>query len=243
MKIKKYMLFITKTAQKTVQKIAQKIVLVLIIVSFISCNNEEKVESVLLEKITTENLIEISDKISKNKNIQAEDLDYFLGYLNSYSGYRDSIFGKSPIEMINSQKNRELESKKQTLLQVAKKNTFNHSFAIVLDEIKPYDETDKMPVNLFIYKMSNMSKKTITKVEGFIEFYDNQSTLIKKYGVSVDYVIEPNKAITQQYPYNHDITNPRDIYIRENYKNTLIVWKPIKITFKDGSIIDLNIVL
>ena len=219
------------------------IIFFIIVVSFISYHKEEKVESVLLEKITTENLIDISDKISKNKNIQVEDLDYFLSYLNTYSAYRDSIFGKSPIEIINSQKNREIESKKQTLMQVAKKNTFNHTFAIILDEIKPYDETGKMPINLFIYKMSNMSKKTITKVEGFIEFYDNQSTLIKKYGVSVDYVIEPNKAITQQYPYNHDITNPRDIYIRENYKNTLIVWKPMKITFKDGSVIDMNIVL
>lgn len=214
----------------------------LITIVLASCNNEKPQNSELLkQKITKENLITLSNKLIEDKNISPIEIDYFMSYLNDNGRFKDSIFGKTINEIIQSQKSKDLKNKQVTLNQIAKKTTFNHTFAILVDEIKPFDEEGKKPVNLFIYQMSNMGSKTIKQVEGFIEFYDAQSTLIKKYGVNMEYNLEPGKAVTQQFPYDHDSDNPRDIYIRTNYKNTIIVWNPVKMKFADGSVIDLSL--
>lgn len=205
-----------------------------------SCETNNKVIE-LDTKITPENLTTIVEKISTNDKVESAKIDLLISYFNNYSSFRDSLIGKTLNEIIESELKRERNNKSLTFKQLSKNLAFNNTFAIVLDTIKTYDEDNKIPINLFIYSMKNMGNKTIKSVNGFIEFYDGQNNLIKKYGVDFKYKLLPGKTVSQQYPYDHDPNNPRDIYIRTSYKNTIIIWKPIKLEYEDGSVLDLSI--
>jgi hypothetical protein len=219
----------------------KKILMILTLVSLIiSCNDDRQVLELNTE-ITTENITKIVDKISENKEIDNQKIDLIINYFNNYSNYRDSLIGKTLNEILESETKKERTKKNQIIKQLSKNIAFNNTFAIVLETIKTYDEENKIPINLFIYAMKNMGNKTIKSVNGFIEFYDGQNNLIKKYGVEFNYKLLPGKSVTQQFPYDHDPNNPRDIYIRTSYKSTIIIWKPIRLVYEDGTLIDLSI--
>lgn len=210
---------------------------------FNSCDNQNKPQSsnYLNEKITSENLIQLSEKLVADNSITVADIDYVNSYLGNFGIYRDSILGKTLGEIITSQKSKDLKNKKIFLSQLSKKTAINHTFAIVLDSITAFDEVGKKPVSLFYYQMANIGNKDLKQVEGFIEFHDAQGTLIKKFGVNMQYNLKAGNTVSQRFPYDFDGNNPRDIYVRENYKNSVIVWVPQKVTFADNSIIDLSL--
>lgn len=223
-----------------IKKTKELLFLLSLCFAFVSCDNNNQVIE-LNTKITPENITNIVEKISANKDFDTEKIDLIINYFNNYSSYRDSLIGKTLNEIIESELKKERINKNIIINQLSKNIAFNNTFAIVLDTIKAYDEEKKIPINLFIYSMKNMGNKTIKSVNGFIEFYDGQNNLIKKYGVEFNYKLLSGKTVSQQFPYDHDPNNPRDIYIRTSYKSTVIIWKPIKLVYEDGTILDLSI--
>jgi len=195
--------------------------------------SSQKNSPVFKEIIKNENLTEIVKKVKDDKVISKEDIDLFANGLARLSLMKDSVVLKTVGQVIESQK----EFQKRVSLQgldrsaVRAEMAFSHSFKFL--NMKFFD-TDTAKSNILFFRFSNLSDQDIENIQGYINIFNPQNQIVKKFPVNMKRVIPANEGLDiQTPPYKHDDKNPNDMLVRTG-KNLRVVWQPVTVEFKNG---------
>ena len=204
-----------------------------------ACGRQKPV--IFKEKITEENLPSLYEKFKNDKSVSREDIDNFANGLSRTGLNRDSLFGKTVEEIIESQKDYNYGvslAGLKTVLNVPEV-AVSHTFQFLkLVEIDTVVESKNLEANVLYFKITNTSKKAISNLNGVINVYF-QSQLIKQFPVSVNQTINLGEyAELRSLPYQHDENSPNDRAVRAG-KSLSIVWQPYTVQFADGTKISL----
>ncbi len=199
-----------------------------------ACTKQEYSNTnVMSEKITLHNLPEIAAKVKAESALTKEEVELFTNGLVRLGTFKDSVVGKTVLDIIKSQKEYVMQQSKAFCETTAKRVdlAINHKFLYV--GFQPL-EKDGQQLNVIIFEVTNLSDKEIRFVKGELDFYTPENTLLKAFNIASDRPIKSGETQRFAMPFIHDKTNQRDEVFR-NSKNLRAIWSPMSIEFTDGS--------
>lgn len=214
----------------------KKIVLTSVLVLFFltACTKQEYSSSnVMSEKITLHNLKDIAQKIKAEPAMTKEEIELFTNGLIRLGINKDSVVGKTVLDIIKSQKEFVMKQTKAFCETTASRVdvAINHKFAYVGYQAL---EQNGQQINAIIFEITNLSDKDIRSVRGQLNFYTPDNQLLKVYNLITDRPIKPGELQRFVSPFTHDKNNQRDEIFR-NSKDLRAIWVPMMIEFVDGS--------
>lgn len=214
------------------KKFAMLFVFVGIIIS--GCTKQEFTNTnIMSEKITLHNLPEIAKKIKAEPALTKEEIELFTNGLVRLGTVKDSVVGKTVLDIIKSQKEFVLQQSKAFCENTASRVdlAINHKFTYI--GYQPLEQNGQQ-INAIIFEITNLSDKEIRFVRGQLNFYTPDNQLLKVFNLIADRPIKPGELQRFVNPFNHDKNNQRDEIFR-NSKNLRAIWAPTSIEFVDGS--------
>lgn len=214
----------------------RKTILLLAVVGVIlsACTKQEFTNAnVMSEKITLHNLPEIAEKVKAEPALTKEEVELFANGLVRLGVNKDSVIGKTVLDIIKSQKEYVMQQSKSFCEATAKRVdlAINHKFVYI--GYQPL-EKDGQQLNVIIFEITNVSDKEIRVVKGELDFYTPENALLKAYNLASDRPIKAGETQRFAMPFVHESTNQRDEIFR-NSKNLRAIWMPLSIEFSDGS--------
>ncbi len=214
----------------------RQIAIILLIMGFISsgCSKDEFSNSpVMQEKVTLQNLGDITQKVKNEPNLTKEEIELFANGLIRLAPTKDSLVGKSVIDVIKGQKefirNQSVLFFERTASRVDL--AINHNFHYV--GFQPRDD-DKQSIDILVFEITNTSDKEIKNLQGMLQFYTQDNQLLKNYNIKFDKALKPGEMQRMGNPFLHDDKNERDRAIRSS-TNLKAIWNPTLIEFADGT--------
>lgn len=206
--------------------------LILISVIFISCNQNQK-SPLYQEKISKNNLIDITKKIENDKLMSHEEVQLFTNGLSRMIAEDDSLDGKSIGDVISYQKEYLRENAVNNMI-------FNVNRVKMMEVLKmkylglvPRD-TNGQKSNIIVCEVENTTEQNIKNIDGFLNFYNRQNQLVKRYNIKQEDVIEPGKKRII-IPFVHNPENRLDVIMRTN-NQLRPIWNPNTVELEDGII-------
>lgn len=224
--------------EKIVFKLISKTLLIFAAISIItSCGDQKPKSQYLNEKITKNNLYDISQKISEENKMTREDIQLLTGAVNRLGVNADSIVGKSIGELINLQNDflRQQEFKQMISILAKAEIIANHTIKYI--GMKPLDTLGNS-YDYLVFEITNNSEKSIKDLTGQFRFLDANGTIIKAYPIELAKVMtSPNELKPKEtrrfvYPFFHDKSNQRDSIVRST-KGLQVVWFPAIMEYTD----------
>ena len=170
------------------------------------------------------------------ENLSNEDAELFINAITRVGNHKDSIVGKTILELINNQKQFVRERTNDILRNSGARISLflNHKFEYIGIQFEDSDSKNK--INNIVFEIQNTSDKPIKKIEGRLQFYTPNGELIKLYSLVTATEVPANsdKATRFVMPFKHDESSNRDQIIR-NSRNLSAIWTPTSIEFSDGS--------
>lgn len=214
----------------------QKIAIFLLLTSLVisACTKGEFSNSTTMqEQITLHNLGDISQKVKNEPSFTKEEIELFANGLVRLAANKDSVVGKTVLDIIKSQKqfvrSRSLSFCENTISRVDL--ALNHKFHYV--GFQPRDE-GKQSVDVIVFEITNTSDKDIREVEGALQFYTQNNQLVKVYNLKFNKPLKPGETQRFGNPFTHNPESQRDQVIRSS-KDLKAVWNPTLIEFADGT--------
>lgn len=210
----------------------KKLLLVLSIVVLLSAcgKNESKVKGM---QVTLENLAEVAEKVKQDQSITKEEVDLLNSSINYYAPLKDSLKNKTVGDLITAERTRQNDVSRETLSNNLNRIEFNSSIAVAFDNMEKVQEAGK-DILVATYRFQNTAKTDIKLLKGFLDFFNQQGVIVKRYEIIIDKDIPAGKILTVRYPYGYDDNNERDKAIVANWKDYPRVWKPTLAEFKNG---------
>lgn len=216
--------------------IKRYISIAVIALSFImvSCDKPETSNSpILQETFTLNNINDIITKVKADTEIKKEEMDLLSNGLVRLAATKDSIIGKTVLDIINMQKD---FIRKQSVLFFERTASrvgmaMNHKFHYV--GLQPRD-ADKQMFDIIVFEMTNTSDKEIKTIHGSLQFFTQDNQIVKIYNLKTDQAIKPGEMKRMGNPFIHDPNSQRDQIIR-NAKNLKALWNVTLIEFVDGT--------
>ncbi len=210
----------------------KKLLLVLSIVILVSsCSkNESNVKSI---QVTLENLAEVAEKVKNDQSITKEEVDLLNTSISYYAPLKDSLKNKTVGDLISTERTRQNEIARESLSNNLNRIEFTGSVAVAFDNMEKVQEAGK-DMLVATYRFQNTSKSDIKLLKGFLDFFNQQGVIVKRYEIIIDKDIPAGKILTVRYPYGYDENNERDRLIVSNWKDYPRVWKPTLAEFKNG---------
>jgi len=210
----------------------KKLLLVLSIVILVSsCSkNESNVKSI---QVTLENLAEVAEKVKNDQSITKEEVDLLNTSISYYAPLKDSLKNKTVGDLISTERTRQNEIARESLSINLNRIEFTGSVAVAFDNMEKVQEAGK-DMLVATYRFQNTSKSDIKLLKGFLDFFNQQGVIVKRYEIIIDKDIPAGKILTVRYPYGYDENNERDRLIVSNWKDYPRVWKPTLAEFKNG---------
>ncbi|MCX6155103.1 MAG: hypothetical protein NT007_13200 [Candidatus Kapabacteria bacterium] len=208
---------------------------IVLILALVACGKQKPI--VFSEKITEEGLSNLFEKVKSDKSISREDIDNFSNGLSRIGLKRDSLFNKTVEQIIESQKEYNIEVSLSGLESSVKRSQVAVSHKFEYLKMAAIDTLGK-DATVIYFKITNTSKKALTNILGSINvYYENQ--IIKQFPVNIVQTINVDEfAEIRTSPYEHDESNPYDRAVRRGEK-ARVVWQPYSIQFADGTQISL----
>lgn len=206
--------------------------LILITILVVSCN-QKQTSPLYKEKISKNNLIDLTKKIKNDKMMSHEEVQLFTNGLSRMVTNEDSIESKTIGDVI--------EYQREYLRENAVNNmVFNVNRVKMMDVLKmkylglvPRD-TNNQQSNIIVCEVENTTEQDIKNLDGYLNFYNNQNQLVKRYNIKTKEAIEPGKKRIV-IPFIHDPENRLDVMMRTNNKLRPI-WNPTTVELEDGTI-------
>ena len=215
-----------------------KMMILFIIILLSSCSDKNK-SGIKGEIITKDNLVEISQKMKNENSITIEDLDLYTKGLSRYGSNFDSLVGKTVSQVIESERDFIKNYQINTLL--AQSNNLEIHMNLYFKYIGVQKEdTDTMKMNILHFEIKNKSNQVINKIEGELEFFDNQNQIVKRFPILVELELTPGNEQRFTQVYKHIPENPRDTTIRSPFVQLTALWKPSLLEFKNGKKLVVN---
>lgn len=208
------------------------ILLTLTIMSFVlsSC---DKTPAVYKIEIKPDNLVSISDQMKADAKISREDMDTYVRELSYLASFKDSLKNKTVGDIITSGKARQQNATLESVISTSNRLEIANSLGFYFDNFE-FVKENGLDINVANYKLQNTSVKSIKALKGFLDFYNQQGTLVKRYTIEINQEIPVGKVLSVKYPYGYDEKNERDRLVRNEYTKYNRVWKPVSVEFKDG---------
>ncbi|MFN3195025.1 MAG: hypothetical protein ACE364_03645 [Chlorobiota bacterium] len=206
-----------------------------------SCQQQsKKTPSFFKDTVNFDLLADMKNILDDNsKDLTLEDVNYLNAAIRYYSPIKDSLLGKTVGELIEGQKERTLKTNINLVQATAFSTLFTQSIKFNIKDFQAVEQENGKPLNVPTYQFQNISGKEIVKLQGVVDYY-NGDNLIKRFTVEVDKAIPAEKTLNQPYPYNHDVENKRDVFVRNNFNKLRKVWIPTVIEFADGKVYKRN---
>jgi hypothetical protein len=185
------------------------------------------------ELISVNNLSEIAKNIKEEGKMSVEEIELFTKGIVRMGASKDSVVGKTVEQVIDAQRDYQKEIDMRALMTsciIAEMN-FNQGFKFL--GLKPED-SDTSRMNTLFFELKNKSDKDMINMQGFLEFYDQQNQIIKRFPISMKAVLKSGQKETYEQSYNHDSTNSRDLTLRNKEATLQIIWRPTLIEYADG---------
>lgn len=210
----------------------KKLLLVLSIVVLLSAcgKNDSNVKGM---QVTLENLAEVAEKVKQDQSITKEEVDLLNSSINYYAPLKDSLKNKTVGDLITAERTRQNDVSRETLSNNLNRIEFNSSIAVAFDNMEKVQEAGK-DMLVATYRFQNTAKTDIKLLKGFLDFFNQQGVIVKRYEIIIDKDIPAGKILTVRYPYGYDDNNERDKAIVANWKDYPRVWKPTLAEFKNG---------
>lgn len=210
----------------------KKLLLVLSIVVLLSAcgKNESNVKGM---QVTLENLAEVAEKVKQDQSITKEEVDLLNSSINYYAPLKDSLKNKTVGDLITAERTRQNDVSRETLSNNLNRIEFTNSVAVAFDSMEKVQEAGK-DILVATYRFQNTAKTDIKLLKGFLDFFNQQGVIVKRYEIIIDKDIPAGKILTVRYPYGYDDNNERDKAIVANWKDYPRVWKPTLAEFKNG---------
>lgn len=210
----------------------KKLLLVLSIVVLISAcgKNDSNVKGM---QVTLENLAEVAEKVKQDQSITKEEVDLLNSSINYYAPLKDSLKNKTVGDLITSERTRQNDVSRETLSNNLNRIEFTSSVAVAFDNMEKVQEAGK-DMLVATYRFQNTAKTDIKLLKGFLDFFNQQGVIVKRYEIIIDKDIPAGSILTVRYPYGYDDNNERDKAIVANWKDYPRVWKPTLAEFKNG---------
>lgn len=210
----------------------KKLLLVLSIVVLLSAcgKNDSNVKGM---QVTLENLAEVAEKVKQDQSITKEEVDLLNSSINYYAPLKDSLKNKTVGDLITSERTRQNDVSRETLSNNLNRIEFTSSVAVAFDNMEKVQEAGK-DMLVATYRFQNTAKTDIKLLKGFLDFFNQQGVIVKRYEIIIDKDIPAGKILTVRYPYGYDDNNERDKAIVANWKDYPRVWKPTLAEFKNG---------
>lgn len=210
----------------------------LISVLLISCDTKK--ESALLgEKLSVDNIYEISKKVAEDPDIDMFDLRYYQKGVANFLTHRDSVAKYTVGDLIRLQKEKEKSIITNELLTTSNFLEFNLNLGFKLVRLAPADQ-DSTKMNVITYQFFNYTAKDIKHVKGMVKILARtNNALIKQFPVDFTDVVPANKGLQKNLPYMHEESNQRDQLLRNPQAQLKFEWFPELVEYADGTKIEL----
>lgn len=211
------------------------------LLGLVSCQqNANKTPQFYKDTVTFELLSNMKNILDENvADLTLEEVNYLNAAIRYYSPIKDSLLGKTVGDLIAGQKERTLATNINLTQATAFSTLFTQSIKFNIKEFNVAQQENGQSLNVPTYQFQNISGKDIVKLSGVVDYYNGEQ-LIKRFTIELDKTIPTDKTLNQPYPYNHDINNKRDVFVRENFTKLRKVWIPTVIEFADGKIYKRN---
>lgn len=200
----------------------------------ISCSKPEFSNSpVMQEKITLQNISDLAQKVKAEPTFSKEEIELFANGLIRYAPTKDSLIGKSVLEVIKMQKDF-VRSQSNLFLERSASRVdlaVNHKFHYI--GLQPNDSEQQM-IDIIVFEITNTSDKDIRNLQGVLQFFTQDNQLVKIYNLKMEKALKPGETEKLGNPFLHDKASNRDQIIR-NSTNLKAIWNPTLIEFADGT--------
>jgi hypothetical protein len=205
----------------------------LVFILLLSSCSEQK-STLLNKKISKNNIIELSEKLGKDKLISNLQLEEFKSGLGQIIAENDTLVGRTVAEIISKGNSFNRKSVLASTIKNSSKAEISLTLAYQLKSINPVDnENGSYNIATFIFQ--NNSDIDINKVDGTLEIrYKSNNKLLKNLPVLFTDIIPAGKAIQKNINYVHDPKNNRDILFRQDMNKLIAIWVPKSIDFMGG---------
>ncbi len=204
-----------------------------------SCEKKKTTPKLFKEKFTKENVFSLVEQIRKDSTIELTDLDLLASGIARYSNVMDSLYGKTPQDVIKTE---ERIRRNQFGLNLVT-NAISGFSRFRYDGWKPA-EINGTKYNVFTYTVFNVSKENIRRISGYLQFLTSNNQLIRAYRINVDQTIEGGKFTQFQSTFIHDTTNQNENFLvnalKQNPASVFVAWRPTYIELSGGQKIDLE---
>jgi len=205
---------------------------------FVSCTDSKKPNpKIANQKITSSNLIAITEQIANDNSFKHEDIELFINAITRFGNDRDSIIGKTVSQLIAEQKKFAFNRVAETLKSSGARITLflNHKFNYVGIKFE-VDSLDRK-INAIVFEVTNTSDKEIKLLEGVLQFFTPHGELVKFFNIKTASPIPVSEDGTEvgfSMPFLHEDTSQRDMMLRTS-RDLSAIWTPTLIEFSDGS--------
>lgn len=193
----------------------------------------DRTPSVYKIEVKPDNLVYIAEQFRLDPKVSKENMDSYVRELNYLVTLKDSLKNKTVGDLINSGNVRQLNSSIESVVSTSNRIEIANSLGFYFDKFEFANENGQ-DINVAIYKLQNTSTKAIKAIKGYLDFYNGQGTLVKRYSIDISQEIPVGKLLSVKYPYGFDENNERDKLVRSDYTKFNRVWKPLMVEFKDG---------
>lgn len=216
--------------------INRKAAILLILIGFVisACTKSEFSNSTTMqEQITLHNLADIAQKVKNEPSFTKEEIELFTNGLIRLAVNKDSVIGKTVLDVVKSQKQFVRSQSAVFCERTASRVDLavNHKFHYV--GLQPRDD-DKQAVDVIVFEITNTSDKEIRNIQGALQFFTQDNQLVKIYNLKFDKQLKPSEMERFGNPFMHDKNSQRDQVIRSS-KNLKAIWNPTLIEFTDGT--------
>lgn len=207
------------------------------------CGDSKKESKLLNEVIKRDSLEELGIKIKDDPDFSAEEVNLFNQGVSRITRTNDTLEGKKVSDIIKSQeefiRSQQGLSLQNTLTKI--ELSMNHQFQF--KGVRSI-ENDKVNLNVLDFAISNKSDKDIVNMQGVLQFYNAQNSLVKQYNIITKDVlaslnqpttIPAEKTANLAAAFDYSNESRRDNIIRNNWKQLRIIWQPTMIEYADGS--------
>jgi hypothetical protein len=215
----------------------KKLLLIIVSIAMLaSCGKESKL---LKEELKPDNIADLSKRIAEDEKFSKEDLDIFLSGFSYFSSLKDSLKGKTVGDIITLERARQLRNSKEAVIQSMTRVEIMNSLIVGIDSLERAKEAGQ-EIIIFNFKFQNVSIRDFKNVKGFIDLFNEQGILIKRYIVEMNNIVPTGKMVSLRYPFAFDVNSERDRLVADNWQKYTKIWKPTLVEFTDGKKLTLN---